>query len=72
MNARSQCGCCGRVRREWRQWKRAPGKPIESALKPETRKQRQQHADVWEERKAQLIARDEARRAGDQEAPQTA
>ena len=42
-------------------------KAIELALKPETRKQRQQHADAWEERKAQLIARDEARRAGDQE-----
>ena len=42
-------------------------KAIESALKPKTRKQRQQYADAWEERKAQLIARDEARRAGDQE-----
>ena len=42
-------------------------KAIESALKPETRKQRQQHADAWNERKAALISRDEARRVGDLE-----
>ena len=40
---------------------------IEVALKPETRKQRQQHADAWEQKKGQLIARDERRRAGEQE-----
>ena len=42
-------------------------KAIESALKPETRKQRQAHVTAWEQKKAQLIACDEARRAGDQE-----
>ena len=40
---------------------------IEVALKPETRKQREAHADAWEQKKGQLIARDERRRAGEQE-----
>ena len=46
---------------------KATRQAIKASLKPETRKERQQHADAWNERKAALIARDEARRAGEQE-----
>ena len=46
---------------------KATRQAIKASLKTETRKQRQQHADAWEQKKGQLIARDERRRAGEQE-----